>query len=287
MASKGQNNSMQLLSKGGTVPKPNLLVLALLVIFGLWTIAPPAKGQALLPHTLQLDREELEMQGVRLAQQAAQLAQFQQYELALARAELATQLAPKEEKTWEVLAGILFSIGSSNFQQQNYQDAVEHLKAGLKIKPDLPIALFELGNAYYKLNEMSQAIAEYEKAIAADATFWPALNNIGLIEYEQGKVKAALSKWQEVVQIDETAAEPQLAIAVVLYFQGDREEAYAIAETALRIDARYADLNFLRENLWGDRLLADTQKFLETPRMQATLAQIERLSPEEPSGLPR
>lgn len=277
---------MQLLYKGGTVPKPNLFV-TLLVIFGLWTIAPPAKGQALLPHTLQLDREELEMQGVRLAQQAAQLAQFQQYELALARAQLATQLAPKEERTWEVLAGILFSIGSTNFQQQNYQDAVENLKAGLKIKPDLPIALFELGNAYYKLERMSQAIAEYEKALAADATFWPALNNIGLIEYEQGKVKAALSKWQEVVQIDENAAEPQLAIAVVLYFQGDREEAYAIAETALRIDARYADLNFLRDNLWGDRLLADTQKFLETPRMQATLVQIERLSPEEPSGLPR
>lgn len=274
------------LSKGATVPKSNLFV-ALLVIFGLWTIAPPAKGQALLPHTLQLDQEELEMQGVRLAQQAAQLAQFQQYELALARAQLATQLAPKEERTWEILAGILFSLGSSNFQQQNYQDAVEHLKAGLKIKPNLPIALFELGNAYYKLEEMSQAIAEYEKAIAADATFWPALNNIGLIEYEQGKVKAALSKWQEVVQIDENAAEPQMAIAVVLYFQGDREEAYAIAETALRIDARYADLNFLRDNLWGDRLLADTQKFLETPRMQATLAQIERLSPEEPSGLPR
>lgn len=276
---------MQLLFKGGTVPKRNLFV-TLLVMLGLWTVAPPAQGQGLLPHTLQLDREDLEMQGVRLAQQAAQLAQFQQYDLALARAKLATQLAPKEERTWSVLAGVLFSLGSSNFQQQNYQGAIEHLQAGLKIKPDLPIALFELGNAYYKLNDTSQAIAEYEKAIAADRAFWPALNNIGLIEYEQGKVKAALSKWQSVMAIDRNAAEPQLAIAVVLYFQGDREQAYAIAETALRIDARYGDLNFLRENLWGDRLLADTQKFLETPRMQATLAQIESAAQEEPSSLP-
>ena len=274
------------LFKGDTVPKHNLFV-TLLVILGVWTVAPEAKGQALLPHTLQLDREDLETQGVRLAQQAAQLAQFQQYELALARAKLATQLAPREQRTWEVLAGVLFSLGSTSFQQQNYQGAVEHLKAGLKIRPDLPIALFELGNAYYKLDDTLSAIAEYEKAIALDEKFWPALNNIGLIEYEQGKVKAALSKWQSVVSIDETAAEPQLAIAVVLYFQGDREEAYAIAETALTLDARYADIRFLRDNLWGDRLLADTQKFLDTPRMQATLAQIENSSSSEPNEGPR
>jgi tetratricopeptide (TPR) repeat protein len=277
---------MQLLFQGSMVQKRSLFV-TLLMIFGLWTVAPPAKGQGLLPHTLQLDREDLEMQGVRLAQQAAQLAQFQQYDLALARANLATQLAPREERTWEVLAGILFSIGTTNFQQQNYEGAVENLKAGLKIRPDIPIALFELGNAYYKLDRISQAIAEYEKAIAADQTFWPALNNIGLIEYEAGNVKAALSKWQSVVDMDPTAAEPQMAIAVVLYFQGDLEQAYAIAETALRLDPRYADIPFLRENLWGDRLLADTQKFLNTPQMQATLAQIENLAPPETDSLPR
>ncbi len=163
---------------------------------------------------------------------------------------------------------------------------MENLKAGLKIRPDIPIALFELGNAYYKLDRISQAIAEYEKAIAADQRFWPALNNIGLIEYEEGKVKAALSKWQSVVAIDHTAAEPQMAIAVVLYFQGDLEQAYAIAEKSLSLDPRYADLQFLRENLWGDRLLADTQKFLETPKMQATLAQIEDLAPPQTDSLP-
>jgi tetratricopeptide (TPR) repeat protein len=268
------------------VSKGNHLLISLLVVLGLLTVAPTAKGQALLPHTLQLNQEDLEIQGIRLAQQAAQLAQFQQYDLALARARLATQLAPKEERTWEVLAGVLFALGSNNFQQQNYEGAVEYLKAGLKIKPDLPIARFELGNTYYKLNNFSQAIAEYEQAIAVDATFWPALNNIGLIEYEQGKKQAALNRWQSVVAIDATAAEPQFAIAVAFYIQGNIEEAYAIAEKALSLDARYGQIEFLRENLWGDRLLEDTKKFLQTPRMQATLAQIERSQPPEPIGLP-
>lgn len=218
------------LFQSSTLPKGSNLLISLLVILGLCTVAPTAKGQALLPHTQELDQQELEIQGVRLAQQAAQLAQFQQYDLALARAKLATQLAPKEERTWEVLAGVLFSLGSSNFQQQNYQGAIQYLQEGLKIKPDLPIARFELGNTYYKLNKLPQAIAEYEKAMAVDETFWPALNNIGLIEYEQGKKQAALNRWQSVVVIDPNAAEPQLAIAVAFYIQGNIEEAYAIAE---------------------------------------------------------
>ncbi len=278
-------NKMQLF-QSDTGLKGNHLLISLLVVLGLLTVAPTAKGQALLPHTLQLNQEDLENQGIRLAQQAAQLAQFQQYDLALARARLATQLAPKEERTWEVLAKVLFALGSNNFQQQNYEGAVEYLKEGLKIKPDLPIARFELGNTYYKLNKLPQAIAEYEKAIAVDATFWPALNNIGLIEYEQGKKEAALNKWQSVVAIDATAAEPQLAIAVAFYIQGNIEEAYAIAEKALSLDARYGQIEFLRENLWGDRLIEDTKKFLQTPRMQATLAQIERSQPPEPIRLP-
>jgi hypothetical protein len=39
--------------------------------------------------------------------------------------------------------------------------------------------------------------------------------------------------------------------------------------SALRIDSRYANLDFLKENLWGDRLLADTKKFLEIPEIKS------------------
>ncbi len=51
-----------------------------------------------------------------------------------------------------------------------------------------------------------------------------------------------------------------------------------MGEAALRIDQRYANLNFLKENLWGDRLLSDTKKFLELPRIQAALQQPENSS---------
>ncbi|MBV8885056.1 MAG: tetratricopeptide repeat protein, partial [Chroococcidiopsidaceae cyanobacterium CP_BM_RX_35] len=168
-------------------------LISLLILCGLWSLPSPALGQALIPHTLQLDSKQLEQQGLSLAQEAAQLAQFQQYELALPRAQLATELAPKSYQSWFLLGGlylqgnkaaqavpalsrahslapkngdILFALGSAEFQQGNYKAAVENLQSGLKLKPNDPEGLFDLGNAYYKLGQLSTAIDQYSKAAA-------------------------------------------------------------------------------------------------------------------------
>jgi hypothetical protein len=79
------------------VPK-RIGLISFLVACSLWSLPKAAHAQALLPHTLQLDAAKLEQQGLSLAQEAAQLGQFQQFELALPRARLASQLAPKSDK---------------------------------------------------------------------------------------------------------------------------------------------------------------------------------------------
>ncbi len=283
--------------RGGSVPKYFRLI-SLLLVCGLWSVPKTAQAQALIPHTVQLDTDKLEKQGLSLAQEAAQLGQFQQYELAIPRARLASQLAPKNDKVWFLLGGlylqtkdydgaiaaltqahtlnpknadILFALGSANFQQKKYTTAIDNYQAGLRLKPNHPEGLFDLGNAYYMVGRLTDAIAEYNKAVAQDNKFWPAVNNIGLIQYEQGNVQAAIQQWQTAVSLDKQAAEPLLAMAVAIYTKGDRQQGLTLGENALRIDQRYADLDFLKENLWGDRLLADAKQFLELPRIQAAL----------------
>lgn len=293
-----------------TVPK-RIRFASLLIALGLGSVAQPAFGQAFLSRTMQLDSALMERTGMSIAGEAEQLARFRQYELALPRAELATQLAPKSYQTWAILgslyiqtdeldkgvkalqqarslkpdnAAILFALGAARFQQENYSAAVEELSAGLKLKPNAPGALFDLGNAYYKLNQFEEALAQYEKAFAQEKNFWPAINNIGLVKYERGDIEAAIEQWRAALAIDDKAAEPKLALAVALYSKGEREQGLAMGEAALKLDIRYADLEFLKENLWGARLLADTQKFLQTPRIQATLAQNrDSLEPPKPS----
>jgi tetratricopeptide (TPR) repeat protein len=292
------------------VPKRSS-VISLLLVAGLWTVAQPVQGQALVPYVLQLDNEQLEQQGLGLAQEAAQLAQFQQYELALARAQLSSQLLPDNADVWALVgslhlqlgqldpgiqallkarsldltnSAVLFALGSAYFQKENYNLAAQYITSGLRLRPDMPGALFDLGNAYYMLNQFDTAIEQYEKAVDIDETFWPAINNIGLVLYEQGDLDGALERWETAAAIDETQAEPQLAIAVLLYAQGKTEEALAKGEAALQIDSRYADLDYLRQNLWGDRLLEDAEAFLAQPRIREALA---RLSEPPTEGMPQ
>lgn len=280
-----------------------ILLLPIFVLLAFLTKPAPVSGQALLPYTLQLDAEKLEQQGLNLAQDAVQLTRFQQYDLALSRAKLATQLAPNSFETWFILgtlsiqnqqldegiealskaqslnpeeAGVLFSLGNAYFQKGDYRTTVSKIEAGLKLEPDVPEALFDLGNAYYMLDQYPKAIATYEEAADQEPSdtwpVWPAINNIGLVMYEQGDVAGAVDKWQDAIAIDPEAAEPKLAVAVALYTQGEQDRGLALGETAIRSDERYGDLDFLKENLWGERLIADTQKFLANPRIQATLA---------------
>ncbi len=290
--------------KGGSVPKRIGLISLLVVCCGL-SIPQPTNAQALVPHTLQLDAAKLEQQGLGLAKEAAQLAQFQQFELALPRARLASQLAPKNDKVWFLLGGLYlqskklddsinalkkaqslnpkngdvqFALGSAYFQQQKYQVAASYYQQGLNLKPNDPEGLFDLGNAYYMQNKLPDALIQYKKAVSFNKKFWPAINNVGLILYEQGDIQGAIKQWQDAVGMEKQAAEPLLALAVALYAKGDQRQALAMGQAAVRIDERYADLDFLKQNLWGTRLLSDTKKFLELPGIQAALQQREEPS---------
>ena len=260
-------------------------------------------GQAVLPYIPELDSEKLELQGLQLLQEAVQLIRFQQYDLALPRAELATQLAPENFDVWFILGslyiqqekvdkgvkilekaenlapeepGVLFRLGNAYFQQGNYELAREKLEQGLEIEQNSPDALFDLGNTYLKLAEFDDAVEAYEEAFAQEATFWPALNNVGLVEYEQGDRDEAIARWES------TSA---LVVAIVST-QGQEEQGIRLGKAALELDKRYADIQFLKENLWGEKLIEDTREFLNTPQIQEIVSNFEEATPEELAPVP-
>ena len=276
-------------------------LLSALTAVGLWTMAPPVMGQALLPYVLPLDAERLEEQGLVLAQEAAQFAQLQQYDIALAQAQLAAQLVPDNAAVWGLLgtlylqveefddsiaalnrakaleadnSSVLFALGTAHFRNGEYQKASDFLESGLTLEPDNPGALFDLGNTYFKLDQFEPAIAQYQKSVDIDPEFWPSVNNIGLVQYEQGAVDDAIARWEESLAIATMEPEPELAIAVAQFAKGNEAAALEIGIPALEKDSRYAEIEFLIENLWGPRLIADTQAFFQHPDVQALLPQL-------------
>lgn len=262
-------------------------------------------AQALLPYTLPLDEDLLRADGELLAQDAIQLAQFQQFDEALARAQLAAQLLPNDPNVLALLGNlylqvrepeldkaidslerakalepdnplILFNLGTAYFSEDSYWQAARAIEAGLKLSPDNPNALFDLGNVYYKLDRFDEAIAQYEKAANSDDGMWPAVNNIGLVMYEDGNVEGAIAQWQEaLILAGDDGTEPQLAIAVARY--GQRTHTIADTESAIagiERDPRYAEIEFLEDNLWGEQLIATTLEFFSTPSLQELLEQL-------------
>ncbi|MGF1522713.1 MAG: tetratricopeptide repeat protein [Leptolyngbyaceae cyanobacterium] len=276
-------------------------LLSALAAVGLWGFGAPAMGQALVPYVLPLDYEQLEEQGLLLAQDAAQLAQLQQFDLALAQAQLASQLAPEDAVVWGLLgslylqveevdaaiaalnqaqqleadnSAVLFALGTAHFRNDDYEAASSFLESGLELEPENPGALFDLGNAYFKLNRFSEAIAQYQQSVEIDEEFWPSINNVGLVQYEQDEIDAAIGSWEASLEISPMESEPQLAIAVAKFAQGQEAEAIELGIPALERDSRYADIEFLDQNLWGPKLLADTQAFFDHPEVQAILVQL-------------
>lgn len=150
--------------------------------------------------------------------------------------------------------------------------AIADFDRAIALEPNNPQSYFYRGNARHKQGDYRTAAADYQQAIALDEKLLPAIVNIGLIEYEIGASEAAIKNWQAAVAINPEAVEPQLAIAAALYARGDLERGLAIAEGALKLDSRYGDVEVLRQNLWGEKLVADARKLLETPKIRALLS---------------
>jgi len=279
---------------------------ALAVSIGLLGQPQPLQAQMFVPHTADLDAEQLERIGLELIEDADRWARFQQFGEAVPRAELASQLLPDSAQVWAILgslyaqvdrldegmdallkaraiepenAAIRFTLGSAYFQGADYENAIAELQAGLELMPNTPGALFDLGNAYFMIEEFDRAIDSYEDAFEQNEEFWPALNNIGLVRYEQGLVDRAIGQWETSTTIAPQEAEPLLARATALYARGDREVGLSLAEEAIALDARYTDLEFLKINLWGERLLADVEQLLADPRLQIPIARTEPQAP--------
>jgi tetratricopeptide (TPR) repeat protein len=144
------------------------------------------------------------------------------------------------------------------------QGAIDDYNLAIKFNPEYADAYTNRGIIYHQQENYTAAISDYNQAVAKNANSLVAINNIGLIKYEQGDKKTAIKQWQQAMKINNQLAEPILALAVALYTKGEKEQAYQLATTALKLDKNFADVNVLKKNVWGDKIIADTQKLLST-----------------------
>ncbi|WP_392533668.1 tetratricopeptide repeat protein [Nostoc sp. C117] len=192
--------------------------------------------------------------------------QLKNYQAALADYNQGIKLQPDNAQAY-------FAQGNVRFQLKDYQGALADYSQAIKLQPDNPNTYFSRGVIYQKQGNDNAALSDYNQALAKDGKLAPAIINIGYIKYENGDVDGAIQQWEKAVQINSSLAEPQMALAVSLYAKGEQQKALNMAQAALRLDKSWADVEVLKENLWGTHLIYEARKLLANPSTQTFIKQ--------------
>ncbi|MBD2622192.1 tetratricopeptide repeat protein [Microcystis flos-aquae FACHB-1344] len=191
----------------------------------------------------------------------------QKYELALADFNKAIKVNSNYDKAY-LGRGFLY------YYQQKYELALADFNKAIEINPNFDKAYLLRGFLYHYQQKYELALADYNKAIELNKDAFNAMTNIvsitniGLIKYEQGAINEADEQFKKALSINNQSAEIQLALAVVFYQQGEKDKALKLAESALKIDSQFANIDFLKKNLWGNKIIADAQKLLAHPELK-------------------
>lgn len=54
-----------------------------------------------------------------------------------------------------------------------------------------------------------------------------------------------------------------------MHSRGEQQKALNMAQTTLRVDKALADVEVLKQTLWGAKLIAEAEKLLSHPNIQA------------------
>jgi tetratricopeptide (TPR) repeat protein len=270
--------------------------LSLAITLGLSCGATPPV-RAMVPFVYLPQASQLEAAGLGIAQAAARLLRMGQAEDAARLAELTVRLLPADPRGWVLLAeaelrsnetekalkalsrakqldpnnpGIWFAEGSLALRNAKPQEAIGLLNRGLELDRRNAGAHFDLGNAQLLVGQSEKALGSFEQAAKLRKDFWEAINNQGLVLWEAGRRPEALERWRRVLKIKSDVPETSLAMAAGLLVTSpqERSEALRLAELALNEEPNYVLDSYQKEQLWGEKLRADTRRLLSQPELK-------------------
>jgi len=126
-------------------------------------------------------------------------------------------------------------------------EALNRLRAALRLGPDYPRALTHLGTALAEQGQFAEALDSLREALRLEPGLSEAHYNLGLVLAWQGKRDEALASYEQAVWIKPDYAEALHKLGTALAGQGRLEEAQASYREALRLEP---DLREARYTIW-------------------------------------
>jgi tetratricopeptide (TPR) repeat protein len=157
--------------------------------------------------------------------------------------------------------GIVFS------EQGEPDQAIEHYRQAVAIRPDYAEAHYNLGRLLVNLGQLNDAVAHYERAAAINPADAEAQNNLGVTLFGMGRADDAIAHYQQALEIRPDYAEASCNLANALIAKGDLDGAIAqytacLAAVPDQEDAQYNLASALLRKGRADEAILQYQKVL-------------------------
>ena len=145
-----------------------------------------------------------------------------------------------------------------------WKKAIADYNHALEIDPDDPTTLNNRGNAQGGLGEWEQARNDFERASILNPGFAMPRINTALANYEIGEREEAMRQMKNLVRRFPMSADTRAALTAMLWNSGQRGEAESNWVSAVGLDSRYKDLDWVAHiRRWPPSLVTALQNFLD------------------------
>jgi Tfp pilus assembly protein PilF len=151
------------------------------------------------------------------------------------------------------LAGALLERGQFN-------EAIEHYKDALQIKPDVAPVQSYLAKALLGAGQIDEAIVHLQKAMQIDPTYAEAYNHMGTALIKKGHPAEAIGYYQKAVELNTSYADAYNNLGVAFLRSGQMDEAIAYYKKAVGLDPGSTEMQvnlgnaLARKGNWDDAI---------------------------------
>ena len=146
-------------------------------------------------------------------------------------------------------------LGNAEYDERNYQRAIEHYDKAIEIKPDDAMAWHNKGVALGELGRYEDALKAYDKAIEIEPDYATAWHNKGIALGKLGRYDDALKAYNKAIEIKPDYTKAWYNKACVYSLNDNKENALKNLSKAIELDQKdkekaKKDEDF--KNLWYD-----------------------------------
>jgi tetratricopeptide (TPR) repeat protein len=137
-----------------------------------------------------------------------------------------------------------YALGNVLASEGNFDEAIEQYRQVLSAGTRTADVHYYLGNVFAKLNRLTEAAEQYDKSLQVNPQSAAAHGSLGHILFRQRKLEDAMAHYRKALEIDPEAADVHYGLANILASRGELDEAMNHYQTALRINPSYAGAHY-------------------------------------------